>query len=91
MELPHHLPEKILPGYYSRLEMRFTLEESETKTQVRDEWKLDTGKPGIIEKLATGNAKSAAAENLIKLKQLLEQVRLYCKTVEKHRWSRDPP
>jgi hypothetical protein len=31
-------------------------------------WKLDTGKPAILEVLAAGKVKSAVAENLGKLK-----------------------
>jgi hypothetical protein len=39
---------------------------------VVDEWKLATGKPAFVEKLTAGRIKSAVAENLAKLKELLE-------------------
>jgi uncharacterized protein YndB with AHSA1/START domain len=55
------------------LEMRFTLYEEGITTRVRDEWKLNTGRPAIFERLAGGRIKSAVAENLAKLKELLEE------------------
>jgi uncharacterized membrane protein len=58
---------------YSKLVMRFTLEQANNNhTLLTDEWELDTGKPAFVERLAGGNVKSAVAENLQKLKQLLE-------------------
>jgi hypothetical protein len=39
-------------------------------------WKLDLGKPALLEKLAAARVKSAVAENLEKLKQLLEEGRV---------------
>jgi uncharacterized membrane protein len=57
---------------YSKLVMRFTLEQANNRTLLTDEWELDTGKPTLIERLGGGNVKSAVAENLRKLKQLLE-------------------
>jgi hypothetical protein len=41
-------------------------------TILTDEWELDTGKPALVERFAGRNVKSAVAENLQKLKQLLE-------------------
>lgn len=57
---------------YSKLVMRFTLEQANNYTLLTDEWELDTGKPAFIERIAGGNVKSAVAENLQKLKELLE-------------------
>lgn len=57
---------------YSKLIMRFTFEQANNHTILIDEWELDTGKPAFIERFAGGNVKSAVAENLQKLKQLLE-------------------
>ena len=56
-----------------QLEMSFTLQQEGSATIVRDQWKLDTGQPALLEKLAGGRVKSAVAENLGKLKELLEQ------------------
>jgi hypothetical protein len=39
-------------------------------------WKLDLGKPALLEKLGAARVKSAVAENLEKLKQLLEEGRV---------------
>ena len=64
---------KTLPGESPQLEMRFILQPEGDSTRVRDVWKLDTGRPAILEKLAAGRVKTAVAENLSKLKQLLEK------------------
>jgi uncharacterized membrane protein len=67
---------KTLPPSSPDLEMRFRLEEEGTATRVIDEWKLDTGRPALLERLAAGRIKSAVAENLAKLKKLLETGRV---------------
>ena len=69
----HTVAVKTLPQSTPDLEMRFTLNEEGSTTRVRDEWKLNTGKPAIFERLAGGRIKSAVAENLAKLKELLEE------------------
>jgi len=70
--LNHKIAVRTLPGSSPQFERRFTLEAKGKTTQIRDEWKLDTGKPALIEKLALGKVRSAVAENLSKLKELLE-------------------
>ena len=72
----HTVGVKTLPQSSPGLEMRFTLDEEGNTTRVRDEWKLDTGRPAILERLAGGKVKSAVAENLAKLKELLEEGRV---------------
>jgi len=72
----HMVGVKTLPQSSPDLEMRFTLDEEGNTTRVRDEWKLDTGRPAILERLAGGKVKSAVAENLAKLKELLEEGRV---------------
>ena len=69
----HTVAVKTLPQSTPDLEMRFTLYEEGITTRVRDEWKLNTGMPAIFERLAGGRIKSAVAENLAKLKELLEE------------------
>jgi uncharacterized membrane protein len=64
---------KTLPRSSPDLEMRFTLHDEGGTTRIVDEWKLDLGKPAILERLAAAKVKSAVAENLKKLKQLLEE------------------
>jgi uncharacterized membrane protein len=68
----HKIAVRTLPGSSPQFERRFTLDAKGRTTQIIDEWKLDTGKPTLIEKLAVGKVKSAVAENLSKLKELLE-------------------
>ena len=64
---------KTLPPSSPSLEMRFTLYEERNTTLIRDEWRLDSGWPAPLEWLGTGRIKSAVAENLTKLKELLEE------------------
>ena len=76
LEQDHKLTVKTLPQSAPDLEMRFTLFEEGDKTRIRDEWKLDTGRPVLLERLGASKIKSAVAENLAKLKQLLEEGRV---------------
>jgi len=64
---------KTLPQSSPGFERRFTLYEEGDTTRIRDQWKLDTGRAAILERLAGGRVKSAVAENLAKLKELLEE------------------
>jgi carbon monoxide dehydrogenase subunit G len=57
-------------------ERRFTLYEEGDTTRIRDQWKLDTGMPALLERLAHGRVKSAVSENLTKLKELLQEGRV---------------
>src|SRR5215213_2143406 len=68
----HTVAVKTLPQSSPSFERKFTLYEEGDTTRVRDEWKLDTGRAAIRERLARGRVKSAVAENLVKLKELLE-------------------
>jgi uncharacterized membrane protein len=72
----HRVAVKTLPRSSPSFERRFTLYEEGDTTRIRDEWKLDTGRPAVLEKLAGGRVKSAVAENLAKLKELLEEGRV---------------
>jgi uncharacterized membrane protein len=58
--------------------MRFTFEPTGSSTNLSDEWELKGGLPGLIGSFAAGRIKPAVAENLARLKQLLEmrEVRL---------------
>jgi uncharacterized protein YndB with AHSA1/START domain len=57
-----------------KLTMRFTLKSShnDNDTVVVDEWKFDTGIPALFARIGITSVKAAVAENLVKLKQLLE-------------------
>jgi uncharacterized membrane protein len=61
-----------IPPSQPAFEMRFTFEAEDGGTRITDEWRLDTGRPALLERLAAGKIKSAVKENLIKLKQLME-------------------
>jgi uncharacterized membrane protein len=67
---------KTLPQSSPSFERRFTLYEEGDTTRVRDQWKLDTGRPALLERLARGRVKSAVSENLTKLKELLQEGRV---------------
>jgi len=75
-EPDHMLAVKTLPQSSPSFERRFTLYEEGNTTRLRDEWKLDTGRPAILERLALRRVKSAVAHNLAKLKKLLEEGRV---------------
>jgi carbon monoxide dehydrogenase subunit G len=64
---------KTVPQSAPGLEMRFTLYSEGGTTRVRDEWKLDTRLPALLESLGAQRIKSAVAGNLTKLKVLLEE------------------
>ena len=67
---------KTLPQSSPSFERRFTLYEEGETTRIRDQWKLDTGRPALLEWLARGRVKSAVSENLTKLKELLQERRV---------------
>ena len=73
LEQNHVVTVKTLPQSSPNLQMKFTLYDEGNATLIRDEWKLDTGRPALLERLAAGKIKSAVAENLAKLKELLEE------------------
>jgi uncharacterized membrane protein len=76
VEPNHTVAVKTLSRSSPSFERRFTLSEEGDTTRIRDQWKLDTGRPAVLEKLASGRVKSAVAENLAKLKELLEEGRV---------------
>jgi uncharacterized membrane protein len=63
---------RTLAGSMPSFEMSFRLEEVADGTLVYDRWQLNTGKPRIIEKLFRKRIRTAVAQNLAKLKELLE-------------------
>ena len=69
----HTLGLKTTPESSPQLEMIFVLEEDVGGTLLSDRWAIETGLPGFLEKLPGSKIKSAVAENLEKLKTLLEK------------------
>lgn len=69
---------KTIPPSQPAFEMTFTFEPDGNGTRLVDAWKLDTGRPALLERLGAGRIRSAVKENLDKLKVLLEagEVRL---------------
>jgi uncharacterized membrane protein len=61
-----------LPGSSPEFEMRFTFTEESGVTHLSDAWRLDLGMNPLLERLGQRKVKSAVAENLSKLKELLE-------------------
>ena len=76
LEPDHKVTLKTSPQSFPDLEMKFTLDGGGNKTYIRDEWKLDTRLPVLLERIGSGKIKSAVAENLSKLKELLEEGRV---------------
>jgi uncharacterized protein YndB with AHSA1/START domain len=75
-ELDHTVAVRTLPQSSPSFERRFTLYEEGDTTRLRDEWKLDTGRPAVLERVARGRVKYTVAENLVMLKELLEEGRV---------------
>jgi hypothetical protein len=72
-ERNHRIALKTSPQSTPQLEMQFTFCEQASATLLRDKWKLDTGLPGLLEWLGARRVGAAVAENLAKLKELLEE------------------
>ena len=75
-ELDHTVAVRTLPQSSPSFERRFTLYEEGDTTRLRDEWKLNTGRPAVLERVARGRVKYTVAENLAKLKELLQEGRV---------------
>jgi len=63
---------KTTPGSRPKLEREITLRAVPQGTQVHDAWKLETGRGRLVDLLGAGKVRAAVAENLHKLKELLE-------------------
>ena len=63
---------KTIPGSSPAFERHLSFEIYAKGTRLIDEMTLRTGYPGILERLAVGRTRRAVAENLGKLKELLE-------------------
>jgi uncharacterized membrane protein len=63
---------KTIPGASPRFERHLRFEVIPSGTRLIDEMSLPTGYPGILEGLFAGRVRRAVAENLGKLKELLE-------------------
>jgi carbon monoxide dehydrogenase subunit G len=69
----HKIVVKTLSPSSLSLEITLTLHEEENTTRIQDGWRLDSGWPVPVEWLGAARIKSAVAENLRKLKELLEK------------------
>ena len=63
---------KTIPGASPKFERHLRFEAVPNGTRLIDEMSLPTGYPGIVEGLFAGRVRRAVAENLGKLKELLE-------------------
>ena len=63
---------KTMPGSSPMFERHLCFEATANGTRLIDEMTLCTGYPGILERLVVGRTRRAVAENLGKLKELLE-------------------
>lgn len=70
---PHsRLTVRATPDSSPAFERSLVFEPTASGTRLLDSWELDTGRNPIIERLGAGRVKAAVAENLGKLKELLE-------------------
>ncbi|MFW5709583.1 MAG: SRPBCC family protein [Chloroflexota bacterium] len=63
---------KTLPGYMPTFERQITFESTPDGTLIVDQWQISTRYPSFLERLAVGRIRNAVAQNLGKLKELLE-------------------
>jgi uncharacterized membrane protein len=61
-----------LPSLKATMRFTFGPSHNDNGTVVVDEWKFDTGIPALFARIGVTNVKAAVAENLEKLKELLE-------------------
>ncbi|HVC81182.1 MAG TPA: SRPBCC family protein [Chloroflexota bacterium] len=76
LERNHTIVVRTMPPTSLSLTMHFALTEEGGTTCIRDAWTLDTGRPALLERLGAHGIQSAVAENLTKLKELLETGRV---------------
>lgn len=69
---PSKVVVKTLEGSFPRFTMRFEFEAHDNQTILTDAWQLETGRSLFLEMLGKSKIKAAAAENLSKLKELME-------------------
>jgi len=72
LEPNHIVAVQTVPPSSPALVMRFTLAQEGVTTRLSDSWQLDTGLPRLLERLGARRIRTAVAENLTKLKELLE-------------------
>jgi uncharacterized protein YndB with AHSA1/START domain len=69
----HKIAVRTTAGSTPAFERVFTFEATPAGTRLIDGWELETGLNQLVERLGAGKIKAAVAENLGKLKQLLER------------------
>jgi hypothetical protein len=70
---PHVIGVATLAGERPAFDRRMTLETTEGRTRLYDRWRLDTGHPQTLQRVAAGRVRSGVGANLAVLKQLLER------------------
>lgn len=68
----HAVAVETMPGSQPEFWRRLVFEPSGNGTRIKDQWRLDLGQNRLVERLAGGRVKAAVADNLGKLKELLE-------------------
>ena len=72
-ERPNKVAVKTLEGSSPQFRMDFEFEAKGDQTILIDSWQLETGYNSFLEMLGKSKIKSAVAENLSKLKELMEK------------------
>ena len=73
METDRLLTLETVPPSKPELKRWMAFEDNNGKTRLIDRWRLESDQPTLLQHLARGKVKSAVKENLLKLKELLEQ------------------
>jgi carbon monoxide dehydrogenase subunit G len=69
---PSKVVVKTLKGFSPQFTMRFEFEAQDNQTILTDTWQLETGRSPFLEMLGKSKIKAAVAENLSKLRELME-------------------
>ncbi len=73
LEPQRRISVKTISKSFPRLEMELIFETRDAGTLLTDRWKLETGRPALLERFAIQRVRSAVHENLTKLKELMEK------------------
>jgi uncharacterized protein YndB with AHSA1/START domain len=96
-DAPHRVGVQTMPGDAPAFTRLFLLQQvAGGTTRVTDSWHLDTGHPAPLQRLARNRARMAVADNLDRLKELLETGRTTLQdgrtvTIRKMHLGRDRP
>lgn len=70
---PNRLTVQTLHGDHPAFRRTMSLEADGNATLLVDDWELDSGHPAVLQRLLAGKAREGVADNLARLRELLER------------------